>query len=101
MLKVAYVAAAIGALMISSAMAQQAAPSATPDAAPQATQQPAAPAEDPNERICKSGEPIVGSRFAASRVCHTRKEWDQIQKDSQAALYHQQAAPSCNAGTNC
>jgi hypothetical protein len=92
MLKATYVAAVFGALMISSTVAygQQTAPAATPDAAPQAAQQPAAPAEDPNERICKAGDPIVGSRFSTGRVCHTRKEWDQIKKDSEAALYHQQ-----------
>ena len=40
--------------------------------------------------ICKSGEPIVGSRFPGPRTCHTRKEWDQIKQDAQQALYHQQ-----------
>jgi hypothetical protein len=85
-------AAAFGALMISSAVAygQQAAPAATPDAAPQATQQPTQPAEDPNEIICKAGAPVVGSRLPTGRTCHSRREWDQIKRDSQEALYHQQ-----------
>jgi hypothetical protein len=93
MLKGMYVAAAVGALMISSAVAYgqtAATPTATPDAAPQATQQPGAPAEDPNEVVCKAGAPIVGSRFSTGRTCHSRKEWDQIRKDSQDTLYHQQ-----------
>ena len=96
MLKGMYVAAAFGALMISSAVAygQQTAPAATSDAAPQATQPPAAPADDPNEVICKAGAPIVGSRFPTGRTCHTRKEWDQIKKDSQEALFHQQMGRS-------
>jgi hypothetical protein len=50
----------------------------------------APPQDDPNETICKSGEPILGSRFATSRTCRTRKEWAQIQRDSQEAVYHQQ-----------
>lgn len=101
MLRRVCVAAVFGAVMISSAVAQQAAPAATPDAAPQATQQPAAPADDPNEMICRSGEPIIGSRFPGPRTCHTRKEWDQIKRDSQEALFHQQMQRSCNAGMNC
>ena len=56
---------------------------------------------DPNEVICRAGEPIIGSRFPGPRMCHTRKEWDQIKRDSQEALFHQQMQRSCNAGTNC
>ena len=100
MLKGMYVAAAFGALMISSTVAygQQTTPAATPDAAPQATQQPAAPADDPNEVVCHAGQPIVGSRFPTGRVCHTRREWDQIQKDSQAELFRQQMERSSGGG---
>ena len=93
-------ALAIGGLLLSPlAMAQQAAPDATPAATPAAA--PQAPAEDPNEVICRTGEPILGSRFPGPRQCHTRKEWDQIKRDSQDALFHQQMQRSCNAGTNC
>ena len=95
-LNATYFAAAIGALMMSSAVAQQAAPAATPDAAPQATQQQGAPADDPNEVVCRAGEPIVGSRFPGPRTCHTRREWDQIKRDSQDALFHTQMNRSCN-----
>jgi|SRR5277367_686645 len=103
MLKGMYVAAAFGALMISSAVAYgQTAPTptATPDAAPQATQQPGAPAEDPNEVVCKAGAPIVGSRFPTGRICHSRREWDQIKKDSQDTLYHQQMERSSTSPTS-
>lgn len=96
-LNIAYIAAAFGALMITSAVAQQAAPAATPDAAPQATQQQGAPADDPNEMICRAGEPIVGSRFPGPRTCHTRREWDQIKRDSQEALFHQQMNRACSS----
>ena len=91
-----------GALLSAPAWAQQ----TTPDspAAPEATQpatatvaaQPAAPAEDPNEVICRNGEPILGSRFPGPRICHTRKEWAQIQQDSQNTLVHQQMERSSN-----
>src|ERR1700677_2044411 len=100
MLKGTYVAAVFGALMISSTVAYgpQAAPAATPAPAPQPTQQRAAPADDPYEVVCHAGQPIVGSRFPTGRTCHTRKEWDQIQKDSQEALFHQQMERSANGG---
>jgi len=65
----------------------QATPATTPDAAP---------ADDPNEIICKAGAPVVGSRFSTGRQCHSRKEWDQIKRDSQAALQQQQMERSFN-----
>jgi hypothetical protein len=99
-----------GVLLSTSALAQQTtpatAPATAPTAAPATTAQPAAtttaatvaPGEDPDERICRSGEPILGSRFPGPRVCHTRKEWAQIQQDSQNALYHQQMERSSGGG---
>jgi len=78
-----------------SVMAQDAqAPAAAPTAA--ATQ--AAPQDDPNEVVCKAGEPIIGSRFPGPRTCHTRREWDQIKRDSQDALFHQQMNRSASGG---
>lgn len=65
-------ATALGCFLVSSGtgFAQQSPAPAAPTA-----QLPQAPeTEDPNEVICKSGEPIVGSRFAGPRICHTRKE---------------------------
>lgn len=96
--KAEFFAVLVGGLLMSSAsvLAQSAsapAPGASASApAPGAASitLPAAPQDDPNETICKSGEPIIGSRFAGPRTCHTRKEWAQIQKDSQDALFHQQ-----------
>jgi len=73
----------------------QSAPATAPAAAP-ATQ--AAPADDPNEIICHAGEPELGSRFPGPRTCHTRREWDQIQRDSQDALIHQQMERSSSSG---
>lgn len=98
-MRAAYVAA-MAALVMSPAFAQTTAPAQTPGAAPQATTAPA-PADDPNEVICRAGEPVIGSRFPGPRQCRTRKEWDRIKQESQEALFHQQMQRSCNAGTNC
>lgn len=86
-------AALVGGLLMSSAsvMAQDA-------SAPAAAPMQAAPQDDPNEIICHAGEPILGSRFPGPRTCHTRKEWDQIKRDSQDALYHQQMERAANGG---
>jgi hypothetical protein len=46
----------------------------------------ATPQADPNERICKHGEVITGSRFPGPQVCHTRMEWEQIQRMSNEGL---------------
>lgn len=85
---------AAGLLMSSaSALAQ----TTTGDAATAAQ---AAPAEDPNEIVCKAGEPVLGTRIPGSRICHTRKQWAQIQFDSQQALQQQQMQRSFNAGSS-
>jgi hypothetical protein len=95
MQKIKCLALVVGGLALSPivAVAQQAAP-------PQTTQQ-VAPADDPNEMVCHAGAPILGSRFPGPRICHTRKEWEQIRRDSQDALFHIQMERSCNAGTQC
>jgi hypothetical protein len=92
-----------GTLLSATALAQQTTPDAPPaPPAPVAAAQPAAPAvapaDDPNEVICRAGEPILGSRFPGPRVCHTRREWAQIQQDSQQALVHQQMQRAGSGG---
>jgi len=69
---------------------------ATPAAAAPATQ--AAPQDDPNEVICHAGEAPIGSRFPGPRICRTRREWDQIKRDSQDALVHQQMNRAASGG---
>jgi len=90
-------AAITGVLMSTGVTLAQntAAPAAAPAAQP-ATQ--ATPHDDPNEIICRAGEPTLGSRFAGPRICHTRREWDQLQRDSQDALVHQQMNRAANGG---
>jgi hypothetical protein len=43
--------------------------------APAAADEPAGPAKDSNELICKS-QSITGSRLGARRVCQTRAQWE-------------------------
>jgi hypothetical protein len=46
----------------------------------------AAPAADPNEMICKRGEVTTGSRFPGPPICHTRLEWEQLQRNANESL---------------
>jgi len=75
---------AAGLFMCSAvAMAQQA-PSNSAPAASQAAA--AAPADDPDEIVCHAGVAPTGTRLAGPRVCHTRREWDDIRKQSQDSV---------------
>jgi hypothetical protein len=49
-----------------------------------------APGDDPNEIICKVGDPVVGTRLPSSRKCLTRKEWADLQYQSSKAVYQMQ-----------
>jgi len=60
---------------------QQAQPAQQPQAAPQA-QSNAAPALDPNRKICKT-EDLIGSRLGVSRVCKTAAQWEAQRKQAQ------------------
>lgn len=63
---------------------------------------PATTSEDPNEIVCRPGEPAIGSRLPGPRVCHTRKEWKDIQFQSQQQLWQMQKNRSCNqVGNGC
>lgn len=48
------------------------------------------PANDPNQIVCRQGEPQVGTRIPGPRVCHTQREWDDLRQQSQDALTHNQ-----------
>jgi len=84
-----------GVAITTMALAQQATP---PPAAPaQAAPVQATPGhDDPNEIICHPREPILGSRLSAGRICQTRREWDQLRRDSASVLFHQQMERSAN-----
>jgi Spy/CpxP family protein refolding chaperone len=72
------------------------APSATAVSAPAATTARANATGDDEKVVCKS-EQVTGTRFA-SHVCHTKHEWDQIEKDSQDELANQQSQSYRNPG---
>jgi hypothetical protein len=87
-----------------------AAPMATAQPAPTATAQPAqqpapqqatsaqtppaastqASADGGDQIVCRTKPPTTGTRLGGSRVCHTQREWDQQQRDSQNALTNAQ-----------
>lgn len=75
-------------------------------AAPTATASPAAPAApaatDSNgvnldEVVCKQTPPPTGSRLGGGRECHTARQWNQMQLDSQNSLSHLQHSGSREA----
>jgi cytochrome c5 len=62
-------------------------------AAPAAPPAPAASdtsASNLNEVVCKNSPPPLGSRLGGGRECHTQREWNQRQQDSQNALLRSQ-----------
>jgi len=75
-------AVAAGSLLLSSFPAM-----ADPAAAPAA---PAATADtnssDADRISCRTGAAPTGTRIGATRVCHTQREWDDIQRQSQLQL---------------
>ncbi len=53
---------------------------------------PAAPAENPDEVICKRLPAETGTRLGKNRKeCHTRREWDQIAEESKQSLEKSQS----------
>lgn len=87
-------AAAVGLLSLAvPVLAEQTAPPPPPAAEGQPpAQQPAsgtpeqAPAEDPNEVICKKLEAETGTRLGKRKECRTREEWDQIAEEARQNL---------------
>jgi hypothetical protein len=59
---------------------------AAPVAPTVATTASTAPAEDPDEIICRQSAAPTGSRLGATRTCQTRREWEQAHQDAQDQL---------------
>ena len=55
-----------------------------PEATAQATQ------TDPDAIVCKQTSAPTGTRIGASRECHSQREWDEREKDSQKQLMDRQ-----------
>ncbi|HEY5238171.1 MAG TPA: hypothetical protein VIJ62_07305 [Rhizomicrobium sp.] len=45
---------------------------------------------DPDQIVCRKGEPITGTRLPGRTVCHTQRDWDQIERDSQGVTTQMQ-----------
>jgi len=98
----AILAVSAAVLMPALATADPVQPETAPAAQAQAT--PAAPAqqtaqatpvastsESDLDRVeCRTGTPPTGTRLGATRTCHTVREWDNIQKNSQTLLKNTQ-----------
>jgi Spy/CpxP family protein refolding chaperone len=67
-----------------------AAPSAAAVSAPATTTSAKASVTGDDEKVVCKSEQVTGTRFA-THVCHTKHEWDQIEKDSQDELANQQS----------
>lgn len=73
------------------ASAQQAASQSTPPPAPQAKK-----GHDPNEVVCEKVE-VPGSRLVSKKVCMTRGEWADQQRQDRLATDKAQMVRPCNA----
>ncbi len=77
-----------------------------PAASGQAGSQPPTAAENssgPDTVVCKNFPPPTGSRIGGRRICHTEREWEQLQFEAQQALKRFQGAGAVstpNAGGN-
>ncbi len=52
-----------------------------------------------DEVLCRSREPRVGTRIGARRVCRTRQEWEQLERESQTEARRLQQRGSREAPT--
>ncbi len=50
-----------------------------------------APADDPNQIVCKTEAPMTGTRLGARRECHTKSQWADMQRQAQQQLNLDQA----------
>jgi hypothetical protein len=52
---------------------------------------------DPNSELCKS-RPVIGSRVARVRECHTLQQWEEMKRAERIGLMRQQmnGSPGCN-----
>jgi len=57
-------------------------------------------AHDPNEIVCQKIE-VIGSRLATKRVCQTRAEWAEQQRQSRMDTEKAQMQRGCNQGSGC
>jgi hypothetical protein len=87
------VSAALAFSATSAAWAQTSDQSTAP--APQAKK-----ATDPNQIVCEKIE-VVGSRLAVKKVCMTRAEWAEQQRNDRQEVERAQTQRGCNQGSGC
>ena len=73
------------AALLAAALAAPVAASAAETTTPSPAQENAAPAADPNKKICKKTD-VTGYRLRKSRICLTAAEWAARQQDERQAL---------------
>jgi len=54
-------------------------------------------AGNPNKVICRM-ESEIGSKLRRTRACHTKAEWDELRRQTQANVEHIENARPCNCG---
>jgi hypothetical protein len=76
-------------LFISATAAQAygAPPAPAPATTPAKPEQP--PKPDPEERMICRDQVITGSHIKTGKECHTKRDWDRMQNDTQDILDHQ------------
>ena len=57
-------------------------------------------ARDPNEIVCQKIE-VLGSRLATKRVCQTRAEWAEQQRQDRMDTERAQTLRPCGQGSGC
>jgi hypothetical protein len=55
-------------------------------------------AGNPNKVICRVDSEI-GSKLRRSRACHTKAEWEELRRQTQANVEHIENARPCNCGS--
>ena len=54
--------------------------------APAPTATAAAQTSDPDQVICRTGPPPIGSRIGATRECHTQREWGRMHEEQRRII---------------
>jgi len=78
------------ALFLASALVASGFPVVTFADPPQTADTAQTPIDNPDEIICKQTPPPTGSRLGGGRECHTRRQWEQMQKDAREVTQDRQ-----------
>lgn len=92
------------AFMLASASAFAADPGASaspPPSSTEATTTAATASSNLDRVVCREGPAPTGSRLGGGRVCHTQRQWNDIQQQSQDQLSRQQINRGCQGTVGC